>query len=86
MNECRLYTKEKSGHDIEFKVQQFDSHVDWPDSYEVCNNDDFTALIDTYEYGLCIDVERLKKDIDDIFSTEGSHASVSKMSKMILKK
>ena len=83
--ECRLYTKEKTSYDIELKVKPFDSQLDLPDSYEICNDDDLSALIDKYEFGLNSYVETLKKDIDDSLSTDGSHASVSKISKMILK-
>ena len=61
LNECRLYTKEKTGYDIELKVKPFDSQLDLPDTYEVCDDDDLTALIDKYEYGLNTFVETLKK-------------------------
>lgn len=85
LDECRLYALEKTGYDIELKVKPFDCLLDLPHNYDVSDDDDLTSLIDKYEFGLNTYVETLKKDIDISLSTDGSHASVSKISKMILK-
>lgn len=85
LNECRLYTLEKTGYNIELKVKPFDSCLNLPDDYEFDNENDLISLIDKYEYGIDSYLEMLKKEINDSLSTDGSHASVSKISKMILK-
>jgi len=85
LNECRLYSMEKTGYDIELKIKPFDSPLELPENYEVNDDDDLTALIDKYELGLNTYIETLKVDIDASLSTDGSHASVSKISKALLK-
>ena len=85
LNECRIYTMKKTGYDVELKIKPFDSILELPQNIEVNDDDDLTALIDKYEFGLNTFVETLKSDIDDCLSTDGSHASVSKITKFILK-
>ena len=76
---------EKTGYDIELKVKPFDSLLELPDNYDVNNDDDLLALIDKYEFGLNTYVETLKPDVDACLSTDGSHASISKITKSVLK-
>jgi len=85
LNDCRLYTLDKTGYDIELKIKPFDNKLDLPDNYEFCNDDDLIALIDKYEFGINNYIETFKTDIDICLSSDGSHASISKISKMILK-
>lgn len=85
LNECRLYSMEKTGYDIELKIKPFDSPLNLPENIDVNDDDELTALIDKYEFGLNTYLDTLKPDIDASLATDGSHASVSKISKSILK-
>lgn len=85
LNECRKYSMEKTGYDIELKVKPFDSLLDLPENIDINDDDDLTALIDKYEFGLNTYVETLKTEISDSLSTDGSNASISTITKKIFK-
>ena len=85
LNECRKYSMEKTGYDIELKVKPFDSQLNFPENLEVNDDDDLTALIDKYETGLNSYLETFKTEINDCLSSSGSHASISKITKLVLK-
>jgi P4 family phage/plasmid primase-like protien len=84
LNECRLYALNKTGYDIELKVKPFDCQLELPENLEN-NDDDLTSLIDKYEVGLNNYLEIFTTDINNCLSSGGSHASVSKITKLILK-
>ena len=84
LDECRKYAMNRTGYDIELKVKPFDSQLDFPENLEV-NDDDLTALIDKYETGLNSYLETFKTEINDCLSSSGSHASISKITKLVLK-
>ena len=84
MNGWRLYTLDKTGYDIELKVKPFDGQLDLPENVNINDEDDLTALIDKYEFGLNTYIETLKTEINDSLSTDGSHASVSTTTQKIL--
>jgi hypothetical protein len=85
LNECRLYSMEKTGYDIELKIKPFDSPLELPENYEV-NDDDLSVLIDKYETGLNNYIEKLDYLITTCINTNGSHASVSNIVKELFKK
>lgn len=85
LNQCRLYTLDKTGYDIELKIKPFDCKLDLPENVDINDEDDLTALIDKYEFGINTYVETFKTDIDASLSSDGSHASISKITKLILK-
>lgn len=85
LNECRLYSMEKTGYDIELKVKPFDSLLNLPENVDINDEDDLTALIDKYEFGLNNYLETLKTEINDCLFTDGSHATVSTITKKIFK-
>ena len=85
LNECRLYAKDKTGYDIELKVKPFDNKLELPEDYNIDTYNDLLNLINTYEYGLNNYIEKLNKDINNAINSNGSHASISLISKAILK-
>lgn len=85
LNECRLFALQKTGCDIELKIKPFDSKLDLPENVVIDDDDNLTSLIDKYECGLNNYIETFKMDIDATISTNGSNASISKLTKSVLK-
>ena len=84
LNECRKYAFDKTGYDIELKIKPFDNKLDLPEDYNIDTYNDLQILIDKYEYGLNNYIEKLNKEINNAIISNGSHASISLISKAIL--
>ena len=85
LNECRLYTLDKTGYDIELKIKPFDSQLELPKNLDIDDDDDLVNLIDKYELGLSGYLDLYVDDINKCILSGGTHASVSKITKLILK-
>ena len=85
LNECRIYSMNKTGYDIELKIKPFDSQLELPENLDIDYDNDLLALIDKYSLGLNKFLETNLKDINECISANGTHASISKITKLILK-
>jgi hypothetical protein len=85
LNECRIYSMNKTGYDIELKIKPFDSLLELPDNLDIDYDNDLLALIDKYSLGLNKFLETNLKDINECISANGTHNSISKITKLLLK-
>lgn len=85
LNECRLYALDKTDYDIELKIKPFDNQLELPEDYEICDNDDIKTIINKYDFGINNYYDTFKKLIEDCLNDDGSHASISILSKAIFK-
>jgi hypothetical protein len=86
LDECRLYTLNKTGYDIQLKIKPFDNQLTLPlDYYNINDDNDLKALIDKYEFGLYNNNDEILVNIDSSITSNGTHASVSKVAKSCFK-
>ena len=52
LKECRIFSMDKTGYDIELKIKPFDSLLEVPDNLDIDYDNDLLELIDKYSLGL----------------------------------
>ena len=81
LNECRLYALEKTGYDVELKIKPFENKLDFPEDFNLYDDEDLLELIDVYETGINNKFENLLKDLNKCLQniTDASICNFSKL-------
>lgn len=84
LNKCRLYSREKTGYDVELKIKPFDNQLPLPKDYTEDCSDDVSKIVETY---LTQASNYMKKHLHTIMrciGSKGSHSDISKLMKDII--
>lgn len=84
LNECRVYTLNKTGYDIQLKVKPFDNQLELPENYDEYE-EDADALINKFSLNMPTFIQENAKLLEDCIKEEGSHTLVSKLTKSLVK-
>jgi hypothetical protein len=79
-----IYSMNKTGYDIELKIKPFDGQLELPDNFDFDYDSGLLELIDKYCLGLNKFLETNLNDINECISANGTHASISKITKLII--
>lgn len=85
LDECRLYALDKTGYDIQLKIKPFDNKLNLPENCNINDLQILDTLIDKYNTGIKSWVYKYKSHIDICINSNGTHSSISELTKYILK-
>lgn len=85
LDECRLYALDKTSYDIQLKIKPFDNKLNLPENCNINDIQILDTLIDKYNTGIKSWVYKYKSHIDICINSNGTHSSISELTKYILK-